>query len=453
MIRLAPHARLSTESFAATEAFETAVRLFALHRPGAGEAAAQASRADPNCLAALAFSGFMQVLLARRETLDAAGLIHAKAEAAMSIAGPSPGERALVEALGDASRGFLLKAAARLEAHLEEDPRDFTAFKLAHALRFMGGDEPGMLAATAKALPHWSPGMPGYGLVLGCHAFALGEAGRLPEAEITGHRALEHEPDDAWGIHAIAHVHEMRGMTKAGIVWLEQTRPVWSLCNNFGYHMAWHLALFQLKRGDVGGCLATYDAQVRPCASEDFRDIANATSVLWRISQHGLDTGGRWDELHAIARKRAGDTSLVFTSLHHLLSCLACGDQAGAARITGALETLCCLSGEQAGIAARVGAPLARALAGGRPGAGLDFADIARRLPAIGGSHVQRDVFLRALALLAAKAGDTGALQSVLEVRRAQRAPDCIPRMSADILEARGPFAKDASPVKRALKA
>src|SRR5215207_6079809 len=51
--------------------------------------------------------------------------------------------------------------------------------------------------------------------------------------------------------------------------------------------MAWHLALFHLETGDHDRVLAIYDTQVRPHPTDDFRDVANAVSLLWRFEQEG----------------------------------------------------------------------------------------------------------------------------------------------------------------------
>ena len=440
MIARPTDTRFSTTTPPARMALGVALDHFAAHKPLVREALADALQADPRCVSALVFDGFVQILLARSETILAARDRYADAQAALAHVSASPGERALLEALGFAVDGRLLKAAERLELRLETDPTDFLCLKLAHALQFLAGDEKGMLATTTRVLPNWTADARYHGYVLGCHAFGLGEAGRLSEAEAFGRRAVEIAPDDAWGLHAVAHVYETRGLTGAGIVWLEKTRCVWEQCNNFAYHMAWHLALLQLERGACAEAMATYDSHVRPTSTDDFRDIANATSMLWRFTQLGFDVGDRWDELHAIARRRADDTTLVFASLHHLLTSLACGDHQSAARVTASLEKLALTpASDQAEVAAFVGAPLARALQSRNENnlMPLDLATIARNLPMLGGSHAQRDVFLRTLALIAAQSADKTTLHNVLKLRDSQRASDSITRKSTLIHAAR----------------
>ena len=55
-----------------------------------------------------------------------------------------------------------------------------------------------------------------------------------------------------------------------------------------------------------------------------------------------------------------------------------------------------------------------------------DFAGLAQRLPRLGGSHAQRDVFVRTLAEFAANRGDLDALAAILGVRRRMKRDDRI---------------------------
>jgi hypothetical protein len=411
----------------ALASFETAVHAVAAHRPSAAEGLQDALAADPDLVAAHALKGLAAVVLAKEELGPAAARAHADAVAARERAGGSTaGEDALVDALELAAQGKLRSGAARLEAHLDRHPRAFLPLKIAHALRFMAGDARGMLVTTARVLDAWSPAMAGYGFVLGCHAFGLEELGELSAAERVGREAVAHEPADSWGLHAVSHVHEMQGRTGEGIAWLEGARPVWTACNNFSFHMAWHLALFHLERGEHERVLDLYDAEVRPKPTDDFRDMANAVSLLWRLEQDGVAVGERWDELRRVALGRRLDTTLTFATLHSLMALVATGEIEAAGELVAAVEAKTAVGGEQAAVMGSVGLELARtilALATDRTSrAGLDV--LASRLPSIGGSHAQRDVFLRTLAGLAAERGDRGALDGVLSARRRLKRDD-----------------------------
>lgn len=404
----------------AIAAFERAVWNILAHRPDTASALGEATTAAPDFVAAHALRGFCGVSLARSETIVDAREQLATARAALRSGAATASETALVDALALAVDGRLRAAADRFDAHLAEKPHDLLALKLSHALRFMSGDARGMLNTTQAALKSWSKTMDGYGFALGCHAFALEENGRLLEAERAGRDAVGLEPCDAWGAHAVGHVYEMTNRTKDGVRWLEQTRPMWAECNNFGFHMAWHLALYHLADGRADIALQIYDSHVRPTSTDDFRDVANAVSMLWRLRQESVDVGGRWNELAELARKRARDCSLVFASLHHLLTTIAVGDQETAGVILAAMaQNALSHASDQARVARDVGVELAQVLSSPtqsrRPAATLNR--IAAQLDALGGSRAQRDVFLRTLALMTADAGETRAFDAIARLR------------------------------------
>jgi tetratricopeptide (TPR) repeat protein len=419
--------RHSSTSAPAIAAFEEAVGGLAAHRPSTSAAIQRALDLDPALPAAHALKGFAQVILARSELAAPARQALADARAALAASGGTSDETALVAALGDAVEGRFRAAAARLDAALEGNPRAFLPVKVAHALRFMIGDIDGMLATTRRVLGHWSEARPGYGYLLGCHAFALEELGQFEAAERIGRRAVALAPDDAWAMHAVSHVHEMQGRTDEGIAWLEDTRPVWSGCNNFAFHMAWHLALFHLEHGEHSLVLALYDREVRPRPTDDFRDVANAVSLLWRLDQEGVAVGERWEELRQIALARRADTTLAFAALHNLLALFSTGEIEAARELRRAMSAKAAAGdGDQAAVMRTVACELADVildLAGeGACRARLDR--LAARLHRLGGSHAQRDVFVRTLAAIAAERGDRDALDRIVAARRRLKRDD-----------------------------
>lgn len=411
----------STNSSAAIQAFEAAIVCVAAHRPAAVDALKLALSHDEDFTAAHALKGFAALLLARAELNVSARQALASARLCATRRRQTASELALVAALAEAVEGRMLAACAILERHIDAQPHDFLAIKLVNGMRFMMGDLVGMLGATTRVIGQWSARQPGYGFVLGCHAFGLEEAGDFSGAEKTGQMALQNEPRDAWGLHAVSHVYEMDGRVAAGIGLLETARPMWTQCHNFSFHMAWHLALLQLERGQHELALDLYDHDVRPIATDDFRDVGNAASLLWRMRQEGVDVGWRWEELAQIAKQRTGDTTLVFASLHHLLSLIATGDLVSADALAASLAARARTGeGDQAKVAGGIGVEMANVLIEfARNGASrADMARLARMLPAIGGSYVQRDVFVRTLAVMAAQSGQCDMAMTVLDVRR-----------------------------------
>jgi hypothetical protein len=420
------HGQHSTTSEVAISAFENAVFAVIAYRPAAGPLK-EALAADANMAAPLALKGLGAILLGKAEDLAIGRAALKPAQEALRLTdGGTATEKALVDALGFASHGALKRAASRLETYLTDAPRDVLCLKLANALRFMTGEPGRMVAVTGAALPAWRPEDPGYGFVLGMHSFGLEETGNFAEAEAIGLQAVTLEREDAWGIHALSHVMEMRGRTKEGSAWIEASRDLWPKCNNFGFHLAWHLALFRLENVDYDAVLDLYDNHIRPIETDDFRDVSNAVSLLWRLGQEGVDVGDRWAGLHDIARRRRTDTAYVFASLHYLLALIGAGDHAAA---RGLVANLCAramsVDDEQAEVAAQVGYATARLILENRDSPMIrDICDIALRLPAIGGSLAQRDVFLRTLIMIAADRGDVSTFDSLMRLRGRSKAHD-----------------------------
>ena len=355
----------STDSQEARRAFENAVYGLATHKPSTGMALAATLGADPDHAAAHALKGFANLILARSELRPVADGALADAQRALGrIGGGTPDERVLVEALSAACTGSFHGAVLILEQGFGDRPATFLPFKLSHALRFMTGDRAGMLASARRAAAAAPLKGPATGFIHGCHAFALEEAGHYDEALREGELAVALQPEDSWGLHAVSHVHEMRGDTQRGIRWLEDSRSAWSRCNNFSFHMAWHLALLHLERGDHARVLELYDDEVRPQQTDDFRDMSNAVSLLWRLNQMGVHVGSRWDDLSAIARGRQTDTTLIFAALHNLAALVAVGDHPAAEALVREIEARAAGDDDQARVAAEIGIPLARMLAG-----------------------------------------------------------------------------------------
>ena len=406
----------------ALECFAEATHAVVSYRSHALPALDRALAAQPGLGAAQALRGLLHVLPARPELLREAAAAHAAAHAAGAA---TADEAALLRALDLGLAGQQRAAADALDLRLARNPTNLLLVKLANMLRFLSGDRVGLAGSVARVLPAWAPGTPGYGYVLGCQAFALEELGDYAGAEWLGREALDWAPDDAWSVHAVAHAHEMTGRADAGAAWLEAVHPAWTGCAGFGFHVAWHLALFHLERGDHARVLALYDEEVRPAPTEDVRDVANAVSLLWRLRQDGVSVGRRWEELAAIARRRLGETELLFATLHNLLALLAVGDLPAAETLVDAVAEEAAGDRDQSAVARRAGLPLAQALlalARGVAPPGLDR--LARQLQPLGGSHAQRDVWVRTLARAASEAGNRAALDCIRTARRALRGQD-----------------------------
>ncbi|MEL6679399.1 MAG: tetratricopeptide repeat protein, partial [Pseudomonadota bacterium] len=267
---------------------------------------------------------------------------------------------------------------------------------------------------------------PAHGYLLGCESFALEENGDYAQAERFGRAGLDLCPDDAWGLHAVAHVHDMTGRAADGVRWLAGKSTHWAHCNNFGFHVWWHLALFHLDRGAFGPVLALYDLKVRPQPTDDFRDISNAASLLLRLEIEGVDVGDRWEELATLSANRVDDGALVFADLHYLMALMRSDRGEEAEALTRRIaQDAATLDHDQHEVSAISGMPMAQGLLAFRGAqyesalpnlvAGLEH------LPRVGGSHAQRDVFWRLTVEAALRSGDCASAEALLARRTVDR--------------------------------
>jgi tetratricopeptide (TPR) repeat protein len=377
---------------------------------------------DPGHVAATCLRGFAALGLAQNARLADARSAVASARASFAERGGSERDRALVEALSAWTEGAPREAAARLSVALEEDPTDLLLLKLEHGCRFMIGDSAGMRRGIDRALPAWTGARPGYGYVLGMASFGAVETGDLERGERLGREALEHAPDDAWGAHSVAHVHEMRDRAREGRAWLERCREAGTFagCNNFGGHVAWHLALFCVAQGDLDRALALYDEEVIAPPPGDFRDVSNASSLLFRLEREGRDVGPRWDALLERVRPHLEDHGYAFADAHYALVLVRSG------RIEEARALLASLRRHALGHtthSARVQRTSGRALVEGIVALGQDDAKRAFEAlavaedgaPAVGGSHAQRDLFRRLWVHAAERRGCAASLSRAVD--------------------------------------
>ena len=378
--------------------------------------------AAPDFALGHATKGLFLVLLGRRELFGAASESLAAARAAFA---PDARTRAMIDALAACIDGYPVQAVTHLSAHVDRAPGDALLVKLEHGLRFVLGDARGMNERLRAVAPAYGADHPAAGYIGGCRAFALEETGAYGDAVRAGHDALDRAPDDAWGLHAVAHVHDMRADAAAGIEWLTRQEGAWAHCNNFRYHVWWHKALMLLDIGRFDEALALYDHEIRAERTDDYRDIANATSLLSRLELEGVAIGDRWSELADLSERRFEDGCLIFADLHYLLALVGDGRRDAAQRLVARIARDGTGDTDTARRMARPGVSAARGLAAFGEGryddAFRDLATAQDSLHLAGGSHAQRDVFERLTIDAGIRAGAWGAAERILDRRQRTR--------------------------------
>lgn len=377
--------------------------------------------AAPDFALGQAIRGLSCLLLGRAEMIAVARQAHG---AALQGAPATMREIAFVHALGDWLEGRPSRAAARIQAMLNLHPRDALAMKMIQAIHFVMGRPEAMRASVEGVLPAWDD-HPARGYLLGCHAFTLEETGDYARAEATGRAGVDLAPDDAWGLHAVAHVHDMTGQARAGLEWLSGREASWSHCNNFRFHVWWHLALMHLDLGEHDIALAHYDADIRAEKTDDYRDISNAASLLSRLELEGVNVGSRWEELADLSETRAADGCLAFADLHYMLALCGGARDKAAAGLIARMQATKPAGHEAARVIAHPGLHIAQGLqafAGGEYSTAWMHLRAGRgELQQIGGSHAQRDIFDRITIEAALRGGYMEAADSLLRDRLARR--------------------------------
>ena len=381
---------------------------------------------DPHIVFGHILHGYFMLLLAKPELLARARKAADSAAAAIRAAGATPREALHLRALDAWIGRDRAAATAILETILAAHPRDIVALKLVQYLLFYAGEGTRMRDTVASALAAWNDTLPGYGFALGCHAFGLEESGDYDAAERAGRHAVECEPSDIWGGHAVAHVFEMQDRAAGGLRWIESAAPSWRDANNFAFHVWWHRGLFLLAEDRFEEALARYDSEVRAEPTDEHLDVTNAVALLWRLEQAGIAVGTRWEELAMNASARLDDHWLVFGDVHYAMALAAAGAPGDFERWRHSSARFAAQASDgQAAVMAAVGLALGEAALAHRSGEFVRVLDlllpVRAQIHRIGGSHAQRDLFAQLLIDAAVKAEKWDVARDLLLERLASR--------------------------------
>ncbi len=417
---------ITASNAASVASLEMTVMGYAGFKADTGDRLKAALNADSGMPMAHLLRGYFMMLLMKRELVARAEDSATAAEKAMDGAGATHRERNHLDALRAWISGDRPGTIARLKAILAEHPRDLVALKIVQYLLFYAGDWRDMHMTVDGAVGQWDASLPGYGYMLGCHAFGLEECGDYRAAEAVGRRGLALTPDDIWGTHAVAHVFEMEDRAEEGVAWIDATAPHWAAANNFTFHLWWHRCLFLLEQGRLDEALDAYDRQVRPESNDEYLDITNAVALLWRFEQLGMNVGLRWEELALRCTARCDDHLVVFGDAHLAVAIAAGGNADDIAQFAASCRRFAAESSEsQASLMGEVGIALSTAVLAHRRedyGYAVDLLlPIRQAVRQIGGSHAQRDLFAKLLIDSAVKAGRLDTAETLLRERLTAR--------------------------------
>jgi hypothetical protein len=422
---------ISTSSTEAAESFDHTILAYLKFRADTPQHLARTLAADPEFGLAHCLAGYFAMLSYKLANVPVAAEA-ARTARAMTMKATAR-ERAHVEALDAWIASDIDRTLTIWDDIVAEYPMDILAFRLAHLNNFWLGRREAMRACAEQVCAKWQRDMLGYGTILSCRCFANEECGNYAAAEPSGWVALEIDPADFWGLHAVAHVMEMQGRQAEGIDLLERHERYFAGGNNLIHHIWWHRAMFHLERREFEVVLSLYDQRFRNLASpltqmvpDLYIDVQNAASMLFRLERQGIDVGDRWIEIADKAEQRIGDCLSAFTQPHWMMALAAIRRDDVARRMLDAMRKFGLGDGTIAQVIGTIALPVSEAVLAHRRGEHARAVDLMKpildTMYRLGGSHAQQDV-LEQLFLDSAIKADRGDDVRLMLARVSERYP------------------------------
>lgn len=398
----------------------------AMIHTGQGDAMAAVDRllqARPHHVPALCLRAALLVM-AVREDAQAALADTLRVARALPSGRASERERRHVAAAGAWLAGDLQHALRLYGDIAREHPHDTLALRVAHFGDLQWARPDRLRDRVAAALTHWHKGMPGYGHVLGMHAFGLAEAGEHAAAERVGREALLFDADNAGAMHAVAHAFEMQGRAAHGMHWLRSLQHRWEH-SHYATHLWWHLALYCLDAGDTAAALGIHDERLRCSGQTDTSMLVDASSLLWRLDLAGVAIGTRWQALADAWEQQPLGGLRPFVDAHAMLAFVGARRMVSARRLLDALRRRALHTHDLGEPIAEAALPVCEALlhfgAGDHAEAAARIARIAHLARRCGGSRAQCDLLNLTLLEARWRSGQIAAVRRLVAERLAIR--------------------------------
>ncbi|XP_035129026.2 tetratricopeptide repeat protein 38 isoform X5 [Callithrix jacchus] len=320
-------------------------------------------------------------------------------------------EQLHVSAVETFAKGNFPKACELWEQILQDHPTDMLALKFSHDAYFYLGYQEQMRDSVARIYPFWTPDIPLSSYVKGIYSFGLMETNFYDQAKKLAREALSVNPTDAWSVHTIAHIHEMKAEIKDGLEFMQHSEAQWKDSDMLACHNYWHWALYLIEKslirrtvffqGEHEAALTMYDTHILPSlqASGAMLDVVDSCSMLYRLQMEGVSLGQRWQDVLPVTQKHSRDHVLLFNDAHFLMASLGAHDPQTTQELLTTLQDASESPGEncQHLLARDVGLPLCQALVEAEAGNSDRVLElllpIRYRIVQLGGSNAQRDVF------------------------------------------------------------
>src|SRR6516164_4526818 len=289
---------------AAAQDYVTGVDLLLSAWPGAETLLDRALAADPDfALAHIARARLLQLQARMPEAKAAAADARSRADRVTAR------ERRHIEAIALSINGSAGEALAMVDAHVAEHPRDALPLSLALGvfglLGFSGRRDhhEAQLALLEELTPSWDDDW----WFLGYLGWAYIETGQVAKGTRLVELSLAGNLRNAHAAHQRVHGFFEAGDANGGAGFIEPWVKGYDWSGPLHFHLSWHLALFELARGNPERARSLYLENIRPSVAQaaPMLVLADAASFLWRWRFYGaarpLDQ--EWDEVAAHARR------------------------------------------------------------------------------------------------------------------------------------------------------
>jgi tetratricopeptide (TPR) repeat protein len=224
-------------------------------------------------------------------------------------------------------------------------------------------------------------------------AFTYMEVSRFEECRRLSERSLAQEPGNANASHNLAHVYFETVDNDAGAAFLEAWLATYDARASFHCHLAWHLAMFELHRGNHARAREIFERDMVSAVNPRLAMI-DGSALLWRFRLDGVpEPPAAWRGLADLAA-RVSRPGFVFGEIHAALAYAASGDTTGLGRLVDGLRAL---DAKGHPVAGTVALPLVQGIAafvaGDHATALAHFEPVEQEIHRVGGSHAQWELF------------------------------------------------------------
>ncbi len=315
-----------------------------------------------------------------------------------SLYGASTREVIFIEALEHFQRNEFNAALEKLERLTVDNPRDLVSAKVCEFLYYTNGQHYNgeRFLWHMMRLRKANGAHPGF---LSMLSFAFELSGRYDEARATAEQSLAQEPGQPWAHHTLAHVLIRTGQVEEGVREMERFAPFWSGCDRgIHAHNAWHWALFYLEQTDWTKAERVLRHDIWGLNPESVGEQIDAIALLWRMDMAGQLVDDVWDEVVKLSAPHAGECLIPFLEGQFTYALARSGQQEAANDAVSRAR----VRAEQNNVEAReiwrpVGADFVDACAcwgRGDAARAVELIEpIVDRLPMVGGSDAQDDLF------------------------------------------------------------